>query len=98
MRVEFSSEAKADLRAVGDYIARDNPRRAASFIRELRDVARRLGDTPHAYPTLPRYQHLGLRRRPWHDYLILYRVEEDRVLIVHVIHGARDYEGGLGGV
>ena len=35
MRVRLSSEARQDLLAIGDYIARDNPPRAQSFVAEL---------------------------------------------------------------
>jgi plasmid stabilization system protein ParE len=37
----------------------------------------------------------GVRRRPVGDYLIFYRVAADRVEVVHVLHGARDYEALL---
>jgi plasmid stabilization system protein ParE len=32
MQCAFTPLAKADLEAIGDYIARDNPRRALTFI------------------------------------------------------------------
>jgi len=35
MKVLITAEAEADLEAIGDYIARDNPARALSFVREL---------------------------------------------------------------
>ena len=92
MRVVFSDTSKTDLAEIGDYIAKNNPRRALTFVRELRAVANRLGGTPRAFPLVPRYEHHSIRRRPYRDYLIFYRVEEDRVVIVHILHGARDYE------
>jgi toxin ParE1/3/4 len=35
MRLVFSPRAALDLEEIGDYIARDNPRRAISFLGEL---------------------------------------------------------------
>lgn len=35
IRLEFSLEAEQDLESVGDYIAKENPYRAANFVREL---------------------------------------------------------------
>ncbi|HMD48462.1 MAG TPA: type II toxin-antitoxin system RelE/ParE family toxin [Bryobacteraceae bacterium] len=32
----------------------------------------------------------GLRSFPAEDYVIIYRIEEDVVLILHVVHGSRD--------
>jgi plasmid stabilization system protein ParE len=40
----------------------------------------------------PGHEEGGIRRRPWGNYLIFYRVGDDSVQILHVLHGARDYE------
>ncbi len=92
MRVVFSSTAKAELDEVVDYIAKGDARQALRFARELRAVALRIGDAPHAFPLVPGYESRGLRRRPFGNYLVFFRVEDSRVLILHIIHGARDYE------
>lgn len=55
MRVRLSSEARQDLFAIGDYIARDNPPRAQSFVAELAAKCASLGEMPKAYPLVPRY-------------------------------------------
>ena len=44
---------------------------------------------------MPRYEHWGIRRCVHGNYLIFYRVREDAVDIVHVLHGAMDYESML---
>jgi toxin ParE1/3/4 len=54
-----------------------------------------LGEAPCAFPFIPRYQHLGIRRRRFRDYLIFYRIDDERLYIVRVLHGARDYEAVL---
>jgi toxin ParE1/3/4 len=51
-----------------------------------------LGDVPLAFPLVPRHVESGIRRRPFGRYLIFYRVMPDRVAIVHILHGAQDYE------
>ena len=33
----------------------------------------------------------GVRRRLHGNYLIFYRIEADRLVVLHVLHGARDY-------
>lgn len=92
MKVVLSNAAEADLEDIGDHIARDNPRRALTFLRELRGVMLRLGDMPNALPLVPRYEHHSIRRRVSGSHLIFYRIEADQVFIVHILHGARDYE------
>lgn len=95
MKVVLSAEALGDLEQIGDYIAQDNPDRARSFVAELLGKARDLGDMQHAFPIIPRYAHLGVRRRVHGNYLIFYRVEDACVTVIHVLHGARDYEALL---
>jgi hypothetical protein len=43
---DVSPLAEPDLESVGDYIARDNPRRALSFVQELRAQCSRIGVMP----------------------------------------------------
>lgn len=92
MIVVLTAEAEADLERIGDYIARDDPRRAASFVAELIDRCERLAATPDAYPLVPRYTAGGIRRRVHGKYLIFYRVASERIEILHVLNGAQDYE------
>ena len=45
MKVVLTRDAEADLLQIGDYIARDDPLRADSFIQELVDQAMQLGNS-----------------------------------------------------
>ncbi len=92
MRVAFSPAAERDLEEIGDYIARDNPVRALSFIREIREHCRLISDAPRAAPLWPE---LGdnLRMVPHGRYLILYSVLDDHLRIERVLHAARDRRG-----
>lgn len=92
MKVVLTDEARRDLEDIGDYIAQDNPRRARSCVRDLIDAARHIGDGPEGFPLVGRYRHPNVRRRVYGNYPIFYRIEADRVAILHVLHGARDYD------
>ncbi|KAF0114660.1 MAG: toxin (ParE-type) of toxin-antitoxin system [Rhodobacteraceae bacterium] len=92
MIVELTATAEADLEYIGDYIARDNPARATSFVRELYRSCLDIADMPEAWPVVPRYEHHGIRRRVHGRYLIFYRVGAGRVTILHVLNGAMDVE------
>jgi toxin ParE1/3/4 len=96
MKVVFARQAEAGLARIGDFIAQDNPRRVMTFVTELADDAMALADMPNAFPLVPRYEGLGIRRRVHGAYLILYRVEAARVVILHIVHGATDYGRLLG--
>ena len=95
MIVIITDEARADLDRIGDYIAEDNPRRAASFVGELLERCRRLADMPRSFPLVPRYEHFGVRRRVHGEYLIFYRIEAEQIDVLHVLNGAQNYEAIL---
>ena len=95
MGLAFTDVAERELEAIGDYIALENPVRALSFVRELRKDCALLTTMPERHPFLPRYQNSGIRRRVFGRYLIFYRIEGETVQILHVLHGAMDYEAIL---
>lgn len=89
MRVVIATAARDDLRRIGDFIAQDNPPRALSFVQELREKARDLGEWPDRFPLV--HPQRSLRKRTFGNYLILYRVEIDRVLVLRFVHASQDY-------
>lgn len=92
MQVVLTEAAMADLIGIGRDIAQDNPVRAATFVDELYESCQRLAGTPRAYPLLPKWEASGVRRRVHDNYLIFYRIRDDVIEVIHVLHGARDYE------
>src|ERR1700761_7992037 len=53
MRAHFTPQAEIDLEEIGDYVALDNPRRAVSFVREMRQHCERIAGGPHHYVVRP---------------------------------------------
>lgn len=92
MKVVVTASAIADLVAIGRYIQQDNPSRAVSFVAELESRCTQLSDMAKAFPLVPRHGDSGIRRRAYRDYLIFYRIVGDTVEVLHVLHGALDYE------
>ena len=88
-QVGFAPQAVLDLEAIADYIATDNPARAVTFVREIRERCRLLGDFPES---ARRFAELGKEARilPYGNYVILYRNLPHEVSIERIIHGARD--------
>jgi plasmid stabilization system protein ParE len=91
VRVALTPEAERDLEEIGDWIARESPRRAISFVAELRAACAGLADNALRFQLVDRRKRLDVRRRPYGNYLIFYRVRGDAVEILHVLHGARDF-------
>lgn len=95
MQVLLTDAAKGDLLAIARFIARDSPLRALTFVAELEERCRRLADMPHGFPLVPGHEQAGVRRRIHGQYLIFYRVEGDRIVVLHVLHGAMDIDALL---
>ncbi|WP_175852328.1 type II toxin-antitoxin system RelE/ParE family toxin [Burkholderia cepacia] len=94
MIVRLADFAIDELEAVADDIARDNPQRAVTFVREIRDKCTSLAAMPLAFPLVPRFERHGVRHRVYGNYQIFYRVVGDPpagIDILHILHGARDY-------
>ena len=53
MQLRISPLAAEDLEAIGDFIAKDNPLRALSFIKELRAHCEKILANPSAYRRRP---------------------------------------------
>ena len=94
MRVEFSRFVEADLEAIGDYIALDNPVRAITFIREIRQKIRLIEQQPLLYQLRPEIGD-GARLAVVGRYVILYRIVGQVVRIERVVYGGRDLPGLL---
>ena len=92
MIVVVTAEAESDLDQITTYIAEQSIEIALNFVQELREKCESLADAPRGYPLVPRLEHLGIRRRPFGNYLIFYRVGTSAIEVVHILHGARDYE------
>jgi toxin ParE1/3/4 len=95
MQVVLTEQAYADLRQIGAAIKADSPTRAASFVTELYESCLVLGAMPRAFALVPGWAERGIRRKPYGDYLIFYRIEANVVEVIYVLHGARDYEAIL---
>ena len=90
-RLVLSPRAVADLQEIADYIARDNPVRALSFVAELEAACRRIAATPGLYPARADLAS-GLRMAVHGRYLVLYRElpEAGSVRVERVLHSARN--------
>lgn len=94
-RIRFSKLAEIDLEGIGDTIAQDNPSRAISFLAELRDQCSKISMTPLAYRARPELVE-GLRSCAYGSYVIFFKPRDTDVVIVRVLHGARDIQVPFG--
>ncbi len=96
MKIVYTATALADMRGIGRYVQADSSVHARSFIQDLKHACAALAQTPRGYPAMPRFAEMGLRKRAFRDYLIIYRVA-DHIEVFRILHGARDVDAILGG-
>jgi len=89
--VEITVSAERDVREICDFIARDKPRAADQWIRTIHRKIRSLKSMPQRHEVIPEARELGVEYR--HiisgNYRTIYRIDEDWVIVLRVIHAAR---------
>ena len=86
MKLRYERGALADLDEIFAYIAADNRAAAARLVARIEDAATRIAATPYIGEATrdPRF-----RRFPVGNYLIVYEVGTDEVVIHYLRHSAR---------
>ena len=92
MQIKFSSYVERDLQEIANRIAEDNPRRAVSFIREIQNKIRILGEEPLLYRLRPEVGQ-GARLAVIGNYVVLFRVVGEVVRVERVVFGDRNLPG-----
>jgi toxin ParE1/3/4 len=85
--LKWTRTALHSVDEIADFIARDNPRRATSFVLELKDAVNKL----QVHPGMGRAGRVpGTRELVLHkNYIAIYRVRGDDVEILRLHHVAR---------
>jgi toxin ParE1/3/4 len=93
--IEYTDAARADLLAITDYVGdAAGPQIAEQLVERIIAAV----ESPSIRPKRQRVRHeLGVDIRAFgaRKYLISYRVARGRVLIVRILHGARDITSKL---
>lgn len=88
-RYVLSPLAEQDIEAIGDYIAQDNPRRALTFIAELRSQCAKIALSPKACRNRPELGE-NIRSCAYGNYVVFFQDNPSELYIVRVLHGAMD--------
>ena len=94
MKLVFDDRALADLEGIYNWIVRDNPKAAFAVVERVFGSAEHLA-------TFPRMGHTGRDEGtfewvvPRLPYIVVYEIhpERDGIIVVAVVHGARDRDG-----
>jgi plasmid stabilization system protein ParE len=90
MKISWTLEALEHLIEIEDYIAKDSPARAATFVDELVDhVETVVAENPQIGRMVPEIARPGIRELIHWKYRIVYRVKESGFEILTVFEGHR---------
>ena len=88
-RLVWSPEAVEDIEAIAAYIERDSPHYARVVASRLVETAESIPDFPEIGRVVPEAGDPNLRERFVYSYRLIYRLEQQRILVLAVIHGSR---------
>ena len=91
MKLVWTDPAVADLRSIRDYIRRDSEFYASCFTSRVLEAVETLSELPVRGRPVPEAEDASIRELLFQNYRIMYRVESARVVILAVVHGARDW-------
>lgn len=89
MRIQFTPSARRQFLGALQYIRRDDPLAARTFRKKAEQHLRRLGRFPSSGRVVPEFPDLPFREVIVPPYRFFYRLEDRKVWIVAVWHGAQ---------
>ena len=91
-KIIWAYAAEEDLEAAALYIHRDSPSYAASFIHRALEAGRSLSELAERGRIVPELRDSSIREIFIYSYRLVYRIEDDRISILALIHGRRDFQ------
>ncbi len=88
--VKWSAEALSDLEGIAEYISKDSLFYASAFVQEALGVSATLSTFYERGRVVPELGHPDIRELFVKEYRLIYHISEIRIVILALIHGARD--------
>ena len=94
-KVVWSPEAIEDLESIAEYISRDSEFYAQAVVTKVLEISRSIKESPLIGRVVPELGNERIRERFIYSYRLVYKVENQIILIIAVIHGKRLIESIL---
>jgi len=88
----WSGLAKDHLQEIDSYIIKGSPFYSIIFIDKLIDSVEKISSFPECGRIVPEFENKNLREVFFHQYRIVYFLQNDLIKIVAIIHGAMDIQ------
>jgi len=92
MRIIWTEPAVADLQNIKTYISNDSKYYATVVTEKILKSVEKIKDFPRIGREVPEFEGNEIREIIYSNYRIIYRIHEDFILILAVVHGKRNIE------
>ncbi len=89
LKLEWSEEALEDIESIATYIEKDSPIYAKSVVSKFFEKAEILEDFTELGRIVPELDDVDIREIFVYSYRLIYKINEDTILFVAVVHGKR---------
>ena len=87
----WSELAQSRVQEIGDYITQQSPQNALAMVQRLESAVQPLRRVPQLFRISERFP--GTREIPVPPYVILYKVSDQAITILTIVHGRRKFPG-----
>lgn len=90
--LRWAESAVKDLNNICIYIAEDSAEYARMFARRIMDTIETTAAFPYSGRIVPEMKNEMIREKILSNYRIIYRINNDSVEVVRIIHNARNFK------
>lgn len=90
--LRWAESAVKDLDIICNYIAEDSEEYARMFARSIIDSVETAAAFPYSGRVVPEMNNEMLREKVLTNYRIIYRINNDSIEVVRIIHNARNFK------
>ena len=88
-KLEWSEEALEDIESIATYIEKDSPTYAKSIISKFFEKAEILQEFSELGRKVPELNDMKIREIFVYSYRLIYKIDDNKILFVAVVHGKR---------
>jgi addiction module RelE/StbE family toxin len=88
-KLEWSEEALEDIESIATYIEKDSPTYAKSVVSKFFEKAELLEEFSELGRIVPELSDITIREIFVYSYRLIYRIYDNKILFVAVVHGKR---------
>jgi addiction module RelE/StbE family toxin len=91
-RVAWSRRALQDLEEIAEHIGTDSPAYAGNVVKKIVNQTKMLAQFPKAGRKVPEFDDENVRELIIYSYCLIYRLQENSMIVAAVIHGKRNLQ------